>query len=250
MDPLIQLKQTTPVLRFSVLLFSWLLLSVATAEEGREFSNSDYNQYWRENQSAKYKDVEGVIEAVEPVPNGATIRLRDSKSSKKISFHWNAANGPPPLCRGMKPTVTLDASGGLVDITFIAAITHWRKRKDGLVEVVLGYKDQGGPLRYLYMCPAKTNGFGTDVHWTRKWGTLITTDGLDSSAVEIEPAASSKPELPIANAAGMKIVPGRDGWKALPNVDESVREMTPAESKAWEAFGKAIPKSQKMRGAG
>jgi hypothetical protein len=48
----------------------------------------------------------------------------------------------------------------------------------------------------------------------------------------------------------MKIVSGRDGWKALPNVDEALREMTPAELKAWQAFKRAIPKSQQMTGAG
>jgi hypothetical protein len=235
------------------------LLSIAIAEEGREFSNEDYRHYREENNRKEYTTVIGVIEAVEPVPNGVTIRLRTEgeqyvdnreKFPKKVSFNWNTADGPPPLCRGMKPQVTLNPSGNVVDITFVAAITDWRKRKDGLVEVVLGYKDEGGPVRYLYVCPGKTDGFGSNVHWTRKWGTLITTDGLGPETVEIEPAASSNPALSIANVAGMKIVPGRDGWKGLPNVDEAVRPMTPAENKAWTAFDRAIPKSQRMRGAG
>ena len=269
MNPLIQLKQRTPPLQFLMLLFSWSLLSIATGqEEGLpsnkwrpQFSGDDYDHYCQENNREKYTTVEGVIEAVEPVPNGATIRLRTERvpdfykrekpPPKKVSFNWNTADGPPPLCRGMKPTVTLNASGNVVDITFIAAITHWRKRGDGLVEVVLGYKDEGGPLRYLCVCPAKTDGFGTNVHWTRKWGgTLITTDGLDPETVEIEPAASGKSALSMANVAGMKIVPGRDGWKALPSVNEDKRPMTPAEYKAWGAFQNAIPKSQQMKGAG
>jgi hypothetical protein len=251
-------------LRLSVLLFTWSLLSITIAEEGPQFSISDYNRQVQENERAECKTVTGVIEAVESGQDSATIRLRtDStketrkqpksaekrKTSEEISFHWNNADGPPPLCRGMKPTVTLNASGNVVDITFIAATTHWRKRKDGLVEVVLGYKDKQGPLRYLYVCPGKISG-GTDVHWTRKWGTLITTDAAGPEAVEIEPVASSDLVLPIANAAEMKIMPGRDGWKALPNFDEALREPTPAEEKAWQAFHLAIPKNQKMTGAG
>ena len=250
-------------LRLWVLLFSWSLLSIAIAEERPQFSISDYNRLVQENERAHCKTVTGVIEAVESGQDSATIRLRTHstketrqqpkseekrKTSEEISFHWNNADGPPPLCRGMKPTVTLNASGKVVDITFIAATTHWRKRNDGLVEVVLGYKDSEGPLRYLFVCPGKISG-GTNVHWTRKWGTLITTDAAGPEAVEIEPAASRDLALPIANAA-MKISPGRDGWKALPNVDEALREMTPAELKAWQAFQRAIPKSQQMTGAG
>lgn len=193
MNPLIQLKRTTLVLRFSVLLFGLPLLTVAVAEEEPQFSVGDYHRYKQENQWAECKAVTGVIAAVEPAPNGATIRLRagsitetrkqrkigeksphpkaetfplyrldnehppiiwtwDRKSAEEISFHWNSADGPPPLCRGMKPTIMLNSSGNVVDITFIAAITHWRKRKDGLVEVVLGYKDEGEGRLGICMC--------------------------------------------------------------------------------------------------
>ena len=254
----------TVPLRFSVVLFSWSLLSIAIAEEGPQFSISDYVRQVQENERAHCKTVTGVIDTVESGQNSATIRLRTNstketrkqpksgekhKTSEKISFHWNNADGPPPLCRGMEPTVTLNASGNVVDITFIAATTLWRKRTDGLVEVVLGYKGNEGPLRYLYVCPGKISG-GTNVHWTRKWGTLITTDAAGPEAVEIEPVASRDLALPIANAVEMKILPGRDGWKALPNVDEALREMTPTELKAWQTFQRAIPKSQQMTGAG
>jgi hypothetical protein len=86
----------------------------------------------------------------------------------------------------------------------------------------------------LYVRPGKISD-GYVVHWTRKWGTLITNHEGGPGSVEIEPLVFSNPVLPIANAAGMKIVPGRDGWKVF---------------KAWQAFLRATPKSQQMRDAG
>jgi hypothetical protein len=95
------------------------------------------------------------------------------------------------------------------------------------------------------------DAYGSNIHWTRKWGLLITIDGLGPASFEVEQVTSNRPALTLANAPEMEIVPGRDGWKILPSIDESgEKKPTAAQTKAWEEITKAIPKAQYMKPAG
>jgi len=255
-----------------------------------EFSITDYHKFNQECQLSECRDFEGKVASVIPDAEGALIRFKATKVrhfqkqshpdekpprrgaesyemyelnpksppmvwqweeaiSETLSLRWNKADGPVPVCSGMSANVTLDSAGSLQDITFLAATTHWRKRSDGLVEVVLGYKEKGEPQRLLYVVPARISG-GTDIHWTRKWGLLVTTDAAGPDTVEIESISSAGRALPLTNTEEIKVVPGRDGWHSLPQFNEELREPTPAEDRAWRAFFDAIPQRQTMRGAG
>jgi hypothetical protein len=231
-----------------------------------EFSISDYNHY-RPCGPELCTYYEGKVEAIVPDATGATIRYRvshtqgrggESKIPKSLDLHWSKADGPVPLAPGMEAWITIDPSEQLKDITYVAGISHWRKGKDGFVEVVLRCATLSKPSRsqLIYVRPARMDAIACwmNIHWTRKWGLLITIDGLGAASFEVEEVTSKRPALTLANAPEMEIVPGRDGWKALPSLnsyDESKdQQPTAVQSKAWDELSKAIPKAQYMKAAG
>jgi hypothetical protein len=88
-------------------------------------------------------------------------------------------------------------------------------------------------------------------------GLLITVDWAGPESVEAEAPASSRPALILVNAPEMQIVPGREGWQALPSLktyDEMGGGKDPksaaAAAKAWKKIERAIPKKQYMQTAG
>ena len=184
---------------------------------------------------------------------------RDASST--TDFRWRKEDGPVPVATGMEATISTDLQGKLVDISYVAAITHWRRRENGFVEVVLGCDAGGKPpkMQLLYLRPARmaAGDGGMNIHWTRKWGLLITVDAAGPDAVEAEPPVSARPGLTLANAPEMQIWPGRDGWHALPSlgVYSDEREAKDSQTKerafkAWKKLRRAIPSAQYMEAAG
>lgn len=251
---------------------------------------SDYTRYRHELELELCTFHVGKVEAIVPDASGATIRYRSSQSDehsqfsnkrpnpaatvyeiplsmsnppkvwswrsntpKSLDLHWSKADGPVPLAPGMEAWIYVDPSGQLRDISYVAGISHWRKGKDGFVELVLCCATLSKPSRsqLIYVRPAGMDASGNNIHWTRKWGLLITIDGLGPASFEVEEAVLKRPALKLANAPEMEIVPGRDGWKALPNIDQSGdKEPTAAQAKAWDELSNAIPKAQYMKPAG
>ena len=183
----------------------------------------------------------------------------ESKKNKTLDLEWSGADGPVPVAPKMAATISVTKDNKIADISYEACITHWRKGKNGFVETVLGGFTLTKPhkMQLLYVRPSRmAAGSGWwNIHWTRKWGLLITVDGAGAESFETEDSAMRRPAITLANTTEIQIVPGRDGWKALPspkdyNESRDDKPPTPAQSKAWDEISKAIPKAQYMQPAG
>jgi hypothetical protein len=267
----------------------------ADGSVAQEFAESDYDKFVQKLYLAECKEFTGIVEAVSPDSEGAAIRFNATelteyrktregekpphsdadgwallalrkknpptvwywtrKVSEVFSLRWNKADGPVPMFVGMTASIIVDRAGSLIDFSYRAFITQWRKRQDGFVEVVLGYKDhhenQNTPWRYLYVRPAKIGGFDW-IHWTPKWGLLITTYSpgeAGGEAWEVEPlpfGRSGRRPLPLANTDEIQIVPGRDGWAVFPVPTLLVEKDGAKKDKMRQDFSDAIPRQQGM----
>jgi hypothetical protein len=262
-----------------------------------EFRVSDYDRCRVEFQQSLCTQHWGTIEAIVASATGSTIRFQatdtterrefsakrpdpkaeltpiygyagldspqiwtwEVKKKKTLELEWSGADGPVPVAPGMAATVNVTKDNKIADISYEACITHWRKGKNGFVEIVLGCFALAKPHKMLlvYVRPARMDaGSGWwNIHWTRKWGLLVTVDGAGAESFEVEDSAIRKPAITLANTTEIQIVPGRDGWKALPspmdyNEARDVKPMTAAQSKAWDEIIKAVPKAQYMKPAG
>jgi hypothetical protein len=100
-------------------------------------------------------------------------------------------------------------------IEYGSGVRLWRKAADGLVEIAVGTEEdpKGDKLGLLFLKPTGINGSQEDVHWFPRFGVFLFDEDAGGGGYEPESLKVSVLGIPIRNVPGLRIHPGREGWR-------------------------------------
>jgi len=117
-------------------------------------------------------------------------------------------------------------------IEYGSGVRLWRKAPDGLVEIVVGTEEdpKGDKLGLLFLKPTGINGAidnssrSEDVHWFPRFGVFLFNEDAGGGGYEPESLKVSVSGIPIRNVPGLRIQPGREGWRTARRSDDGFWE--------------------------
>jgi hypothetical protein len=198
------------------------------ADEGREIIHFFGNMHpsYSGNVTAVERDVGGT----------AKVRIRSEaynlndmgdgsqKISKEFLLHWTQTGVPVPFVPGMGLEFTAKSDGQVTAARYGGQPGFYRKRPDGLFEVLLCIGMDGHGARmptagiWIRAVPTRLNlNWNPEVGWSRQYGLVISSFHAEGGSNEGEQEALRRANkgLPVANVPGERIQIGRDGWKKM-----------------------------------
>jgi len=174
-------------------------------------------------------EVIGDVISVTPGTGGAaTVQFRtrpewssigagaiEERSTRRLEWEWPAGGGPVPVAVGMRNIfLQASASGEILRVSYLLGdLGGLRRMNGGRWEWVV----EGGRSLFLLVVPRASEDTPIELRWTKRYGILLGRfeDGGygDSGVQEIETAAMRNLGWPIANQPGLRVLPGRDGWR-------------------------------------
>jgi hypothetical protein len=171
-----------------------------------------------------------LVTAVEKGAHGeALVRIRATKQdphhsdhvrtiSKECVLRWTRGDQPVPFVVGMPVEFSAQADGDVTAATFDAELPYYRKRSDGLIEVLLHYEISDGKKAWIRALPDRLNlSPAVGVGWSRQHGLVISIFEAGDGGSEEESLREGDKGLPVANVPGERVQIGRDGWKKTPD---------------------------------
>jgi len=124
-------------------------------------------------------------------------------------------------------------------VTYSAAARFWRKAKDGKIEIAVSPESAKGKpgLGLLLLKPTGLQNGSTYVHWFPRSGVFLFEE--DAGSAYVDPTVLGKEGIPIRNVPDLRIIPGKDGWRAATHEPEGYWKNCPP-----------VPKDQETAGAG
>jgi hypothetical protein len=172
----------------------------------------------------------GLVTAVEKGAHGeALVRIRAPKQdpgsdplrtiSKECVLRWTRGDQPLPFVVGMRVEFSAQADGDVTAAMFGAELPYYRKRSDGLIEVLLHYEVSDGKKVWIRALPDRVNlSSAVGVGWSRQHGLVISIFEAGDGASEEESLRAGDKGLPVANVPGERVQIGHDGWKKNPDL--------------------------------
>jgi hypothetical protein len=137
------------------------------------------------------------------------------KPRGSVSIIWENSGGPVPVTAGQHVRSKISASREVLMIEYGSGVRLWRKAADGLVGIAVGTEEdpKGDKLGLLFLKPTGINGSQEDVHWFPRFGVFLFDEDAGGGGYEPESLKVSVLGIPIRNVPGLRIHPGREGWR-------------------------------------
>jgi hypothetical protein len=150
--------------------------------------------------------------------NGHPTEYKERKVSKECVLRWTRRDQPLPFIVGMGVDVTAQDDGNVTAaLVGETMLPYYRKRADGLIEVLLHYEVSDGKKVWLRARPDRIHLMDyVTVAWSRQHGLVISMFDAGGSETEEESPSVRTKGLPVSNVPGERIYIGRDGWKKTP----------------------------------
>ncbi len=173
---------------------------------------------------------------------GAKTRAKKPAGAKRevVTVPWKNSVGPVPVATGQKLTAHVTDQRAVLLITYTAAPRYWRKAPEGKVEIAYdpGVEAKGSPPGLVLLRPTGLVG-SASANWIPGLGVFLYEEAAGPALLPSAPKGGDKAGIQLINVPGVRLQPGRDGWKRAKMSEDGFWDDCPP-----------VPEDQKTASAG